>query len=52
MLILIKLTQKNKTNNPDTCNLHKATKDLATSQRLAETVGNWKTQLLEIGDTA
>ena len=44
--------QKNKTNNPDTCNLHKATKDLATSQRLAETVGNWKTQLLEIGDTA
>ena len=43
---------KNKTNNPDTCNLHKATKDLATSQRLAETVGNWKTQLLEIGDTA
>lgn len=34
---------KNKTNNPDTCNLHKATKDLTTSQRLA--LGNWRHSL-------
>ena len=34
---------KNNTNNTDTCNLHKATKDFTTSQRLA--LGNWRRSL-------